>query len=100
MSLITEWAPPNDGSPAVCVWQCLSHDDGFTRTYNKQGERIAIKKGCGRYNILTTRRRNGDRENQWQNKCKCGKRSHLNAARIVWFPSRLDAAIYVEERNK
>jgi len=96
MNMNTELAPPNDGTAQVCVWQCLDHDDGFSRARNRSKPTPA----CGRYNILKTKRRDGDRDNQWQNKCKCGKRTHLNAARVLWFSSRLDAAKYVEAMNR
>ena len=97
MQLSTELAPPNDGTSQVCVWQCLDHDDGFARARG----RTKPKQPCHKYNILTTKKRDGDRDNQWQNKCRhCGKRTHLNAARVLWFSTRLDATKYVEVVNR
>lgn len=96
MNVSTETSPPNDGTSQVCVWQCLEHDDGFARARG----RAQVRNACNKYNILTTKKRDGDRDNQWQNKCRhCGKRTHLNAARVLWFSTRLDAAKYVEGMN-
>ena len=95
--VMLEKTPPDDGTPQTCAWQCLDYDDGFTRGKY----RAESKSACGKYNILTTKKRDGNRHNQWQNKCRhCGKRTQLNDGKVLWFPNRLHAKIYAEMKNR
>ena len=90
-------------TPPTTEHHRLAHGNVLTMMTDLREENTGQnpKSACGKYNILTTKKRDGNRHNQWQNKCRhCGKRTQLNDGKVLWFPNRLHAKIYVEMKNR
>ena len=103
MSRIFEVTPPDDGTPRPCVWQCIDLDAGHPRGCGKyrKGTVVMPSKACNKWNVKVTKKRNGSRTDRWEAKCKhCGKRTNLNAGRVVWFGSKVEAKAYCEGLNQ
>lgn len=103
MSRIFEVTPPDDGTKRACVWQCVDLDGGHARGCGKQRPRSVVmpRKACGKHNMKMTAKRHGTRTSRWEDKCKhCGKRTNLNAGRVKWFNSKLEAKAYCEGLNQ
>jgi len=69
----------------IATWKCEMIDERMRPSGQK------IRPGCRYMNMTKTRRRNGNRKNKWQDKCKfCGRKKNLHAGIVEWLPIEED----------
>ena len=79
---------------APILWQCTD-TDSRQRPYGK-----APKAGCGRWNVMMTTLREGNRKHRWMGVCPCGKKRSLNPGKVYHYPDKDSAKNEATKRNR